>query len=180
MIRLQTERLILTFMLPEHEAELYELHNDPLVQASIFDNMPQSHADVKVKLELFLAQWRKNGFGFWMVYEKRGGAHVFIGRAGLRDFGEGNDLEFGYVFSSAGAGRGLGAEAARVTIDHALRFSTKERVVGVIAPGNARAIRAAAKIGFRYIDDRWHDGIFWHYFEMTRAEFFRRPSDPPP
>lgn len=180
MIRLQTERLMLTSMLPEHEAELYTLHNDPLVQASIFENIPQSHADVKAKLELYLMQWRKNGFGFWMVYEKRSNAPVFIGRAGLRDFGESNDLEFGYVFLSAGAGRGLGVEAARVTIDHALRFSTKDKIVGVIAPGNERAVRAAAKIGFRYIDDRWHDGKFWHYFEMTRAEFFQWPSAPPP
>src|SRR3546814_8655787 len=51
MTRLQTERLMLTSMLPEHEAELYTLHNDPLVQASIFENIPQSHADVKAKLE---------------------------------------------------------------------------------------------------------------------------------
>src|SRR3546814_1663328 len=64
MIRLQTELLMLTSMLPKHEAELYTLHNDPLVQASIFENILQSHADVKAKLELYLTQWRKNGFGF--------------------------------------------------------------------------------------------------------------------
>src|SRR3546814_1364651 len=56
MIRLQTELLMLTSMLPKHEAELYTLHNDPLVQASIFENILQSHADVKAKLELYLTQ----------------------------------------------------------------------------------------------------------------------------
>src|SRR3546814_11297474 len=111
MIRLQTELLMLTSMLPKHEAELYTLHNDPLVQASIFENILQSHADVKAKLELYLTQWRKNGFGFWMVYEKRSNAPVVIGRAGLRDFGERRDLECGYVFSSDGAGRRAGGRA---------------------------------------------------------------------
>lgn len=172
MIRYQTEHLILASMHPEHEAELFQLHNDPLVQKAVFDNVPQTIEDVRKMHNMFLAQWRVNGFGFWMVYEKSAQGPIFIGRCGLRNYEDTNNLEFGYVFSEYGSGRGLGPEAARFTITHALRNSTKEKVVGVIAHGNERAMRAAKKLGLRYIDDRWHDGKFWQYYEMTREEYF--------
>ncbi|HEX6958304.1 MAG TPA: GNAT family N-acetyltransferase [Ferrovibrio sp.] len=182
MIRLETQHLILRAMRADHLAELHALHNDPLVQASIYGNRPQSHADVQAQLALFLAQWRQNGFGFWMVYEKASPSWC-IGRAGLRNDRDSNDLEFGYVFSSRGAGRGLGLEAARATIRHALRVSTKEKVVGRIAPENDRALRAAAKLGFHYLEDRWQDGRLWRCFVLTRDDVFRPqpgPSAPRP
>ncbi|MFB6462851.1 GNAT family N-acetyltransferase [Bradyrhizobium tunisiense] len=83
-----------------------------------------------------------------------------------------NNLQFGYAFPKYGAGRGLGPEAARFTIMQALRNSNKEKVVGLIARGNARSERAAKKLGLRYIDDRWHNGRLWQYYEMTREEYF--------
>ncbi|WP_271610799.1 GNAT family N-acetyltransferase [Bradyrhizobium sp. CCBAU 21360] len=174
MIRRETEHLVLTSMLPEHEKELFELHNDPLVQKSIYRNVPQTIEHIRKIINMFLAQWQRDGFGFWMVYEKTNHGPIFIGRCGLRDYEDTNNLEFVYVFFERGAGRGLGPEAARFTITHALQNSTKEKVVGVIAHSNERAKQAAKKLGLRYIDDRWHDGRFWQYYEMTREEFFLR------
>lgn len=175
MITYQTERLILNSMEPEHEPELFKLHNDPAVQNLIFNNVPQTTDDVRKMLDMFLAQWRKNGFGFWMLYEKANNGPIFIGRCGLRDYEDTNNLEVGTVLSEHGIGRGLGAEASRFAVTHALRNSSKEKVVGVIAHGNARAQRAAKSFGWRYIDDRWHDGKFWHYYELTREEYFSQP-----
>ncbi|WP_420967303.1 GNAT family N-acetyltransferase [Bradyrhizobium sp. B120] len=172
MRKYQTQRLILTPMRPEHEAELFKLHNDPLIQEVIFKNVPQSNEDVRRSLDWYLSHWRKNGFGEWIVYEKASDGPFFIGRCGLSDYGDTNDLEFGYAFTKFGAGRGLGPEAARVTITQALQNSTKEKVVGLIAHGNPRAERAAKKLGLRYIDDRWYCGKFWQYYEMTREEYF--------
>lgn len=171
----QTERLILTSMRPEHEAELFTLHNDPLVQAMIFNNVPQTNEHVRKMLDVFLAQWQKNGFGLWMLYEKTKNGPIFIGRCGLCDYEDTNNLESRSVLSGYGAGRGLGAEASRFAIAHALRNSTKDKVVGVIAHANTRAQRAAKKFGWRYIDDRWHKGKFWQYYEITREEFFSQP-----
>lgn len=170
----QTERLILTCMGPEHEAELFKLHNDPLVQAVIFRNVPQSTDDVRKTLDWALAQWRKNGFGQWMVYEKANDGPIFIGRCGLADYED--DLEFINILCENGVGRGLGAEAARFTITHALQTSSKEKVVGFIAHGNARSERAAKKLGLRYIDNRQYkyDGSVRKYYEMTREEYYSK------
>lgn len=172
MITYQTERLILTSVRPEHEAELFKLHNDPLVQKAIYGNVPQTTEDVHEWLDWMLAQWRKNGFGDWMIYEKFNDGPIFIGRCGLRDYEDTNNLEFVYAFLQHRLGRGLGPEAARFTITHALQKSTKEKVIGFIAQGNTRAENAAKKLGLRYVDDRLYHGKLCHYYELTRDDCF--------
>lgn len=106
MIIYHTERLILTSMQAAHEAELFMLHNDGLVQEAIFEDVPQTTEDVRTWLDWYLTQWRKNGFGVWMVYEKANDGPIFVGRCGLVDFRDTNNLQFGYAFSKYGAGRG--------------------------------------------------------------------------
>lgn len=178
MTRSHTERLILVSPGPEHEAELFKLHNDPLVRKALFNEVPQSTEDVRKWLDRFIASWRKNGFGDWMVYEKTNDCPIFVGRCGLRDYEDTNNLELAFSFSEYGAGRGLGPEAARFTITHALQNSTKEKVACVIAHGNVRSERAAKKLGLRYSDDRWYQGKFWRYYEMSREEYLQ-PAERP-
>ncbi|MCK1583956.1 GNAT family N-acetyltransferase [Bradyrhizobium sp. 168] len=172
MITYQTERLILTPVRPEHEPELFKLHNDPAVQEGIFRNVPQTIEDVREWLDWYLGQWRKNGVGTWIVYEKSKDGPTFIGRCGLSDYEGTNDLEQATALAGHAVGRGLGAEASRFTITHALQNSAKEKIVILIKHGNARAERGAKKFGWRYIDSRWYKGKFWRYYEMTREEFF--------
>ncbi|WP_292234262.1 GNAT family N-acetyltransferase [Mesorhizobium sp.] len=175
MITHQTERLILTPIQRGHEAELFKLHNDPLVQKAIFNNVPQTIGHVHEWLDRYSAQWRKNSFGVWLVYEKCNDGPMFIGRCGLQDYEDSTDPEFAYSFFEHAAGRGLGPEAARCAITHAFRNSTKDKVVGFIAHGNARAERAAKKLGLRYIDDRLYYGKMFRYYEMTREDYFSQP-----
>lgn len=172
MITYQTERLILTSVRREHEAELFKLHNDPLVQKSIYRNVPQTTEDVHKWLDWLLTQWRKNGFGDWMIYEKVNDGPIFIGRCGLRDYEDTNNLEFAYAFFQNRIGRGLGPEAARFAITHALQNSTKEKVVAFIEHGNRRSEKAAKKLRLRYIDDRLYDGKLCQYYEITREDYF--------
>ncbi|WFU12798.1 GNAT family N-acetyltransferase (plasmid) [Rhizobium sp. CB3090] len=167
----QTKRLILTPLKSQHGAELYKLHNDPLVQNAIFNNVPQTRADVHKWIDRFLAQWSKSGFGFWIVYEKVNDSPIFIGRCGLLEYGDTANLEFAYAFFQSGAGRGLGPEAARFAITHALQNSTKEKVIGFIAHGNTRAERAAEKFGLHYVDDRFDNGKLFQYYEVSREDY---------
>lgn len=177
MITHQTERLTLTSMRPDHGPELFKLYNDPLVNEIIFNNVMQTTEDVREALDTFLAQWRKNGFGFWMLYEKVNNGLIFIGRCGLCDYEDTNNLELRTMLCEHGRGRGLGPEASRFAITHAFRNSSREKVVSVIRHGNAQAVRGAKKLGLRYIDDRRHNGKFWQYYELTRKEFFSQ-SEP--
>lgn len=176
MITYQTDRLILTPPRPEHEADLFRLHNDPLVQEMVFNNVPQTAEDVRKWLEWFFTQWRKNGFGDWMVYEKANHGPNFIGRCGLRDFGDTGNLELATSLCEQGRGRRLGLEAARFALKHALQSSNKGKIVALVKHGNARSQRTASILGLRYIDDRWHAGKFWQYYELTREQYFSQPE----
>lgn len=175
MFAYQTKRLILTSARLEHEADLFKLHNDALVREMVFRNAPQTAEDTRERLRGYLAEWRKNGYGWWMVYEKAKDGPIFIGRCGLRDYED--NLEYGNILAKHGIGRGLGQEAARFTITHALRNSTKEKIIGFISRSNSRAQRAAEKLGLRYVDDRFYkyDTGLRHYYEMTRDEYFSQP-----
>ncbi|WP_213291094.1 GNAT family N-acetyltransferase [Bradyrhizobium sp. sGM-13] len=174
MIRYQTEHLSLVPPQPQHEAELLKLHNDPLVQKMIFNDVPQTSEDVRMWLDWFFVQWRKNGYGDWMVYEATNDGPTFIGRCGLRDYESTDSLELAIALCEYGRGRGLNVEASHFAIRHALGNSTKSRVVALIKPGNARSESGARKLGLRYVDDRWHNGKFLRYYEMTREEYFSR------
>ncbi|RXH29742.1 hypothetical protein XH99_13045 [Bradyrhizobium nanningense] len=178
MITCQTKRLILARMRPEHETELFKLHNDPAVQEGIFKDVPQTTEDVRVWLDWYLAGWSKNGFGAWMLYEKTSNGPIFVGRCGLCDYEETNNLQQATALVEQAVGRGLGAEASRFAVTHAFQNSTKESVVAFIQHRNARAARGAEKFGLRYIDDRWYKRKFWKYYEMTREEYFSQSLNP--
>ncbi|MDA9445747.1 GNAT family N-acetyltransferase [Bradyrhizobium sp. CCBAU 21360] len=172
MVTHQTEHLIFTTPRSEHQMELFKLHNDPLVQEMAFNNVPQSIEDVRKWLDMFSGQWRKNGFGDWMVYEKTNSGPIFIGRCGLRDYEDSNNLELATSLCERGRGQGLGLEAALFATTQALQSSTKEKVVAVIKHGNARSERVVKKLGLRYVEDRWRYGRVWQYYETTREEYF--------
>lgn len=172
MTRYETSRLILTRLRYEHEELLFKLHNDPLVQELFYDSEPQTIKEVRETVDTSLAHWNANGFGFWMVYKKTSDSPSFIGRCGLRVVQGTDNIELVYALSQEGVGQGMGPEAARFAITHALANSTKERIVGLIAHRNQRAQRAAERLGLRYVEDRYRDDKFWQYYEMSREEYF--------
>ncbi|MER8453834.1 GNAT family N-acetyltransferase [Mesorhizobium sp. M1428] len=175
MTRYETSRLILTRLFSEHEDLLFNLHNDPLVQELLYDSKPKSIEDVREMVDTSLAHWNEHGFGFWMVYKKTDGCPLFIGRCGLRVVQGTDNIELVYVFSREGVGQGMGPEAARFGITHALANSTKKKIVAFIAHHNERSKRAAKKIGLRYVDDRYRNNELLQYYEMSREEYFSRP-----
>lgn len=145
----------------------------------VFDNVPQTSEDVRKWLDWFFKQWRKNDFGDWMIFEKANHGPFFIGRCGLRDYEDTNNFEIATSLCECARARGLSREAARFAIRHALQNSNKEKVVAVIKRGNAIAARATKKFGLRYIDDRWHAGRLWQYFEMTARSIYQAEQQVP-
>lgn len=194
-VELQSRNLHLTPIRAEHRQALAELHNDALVRAAIFEGKPQDEADIERSLSLFLKQWREEGIGFWMVYERthteRNGAaagldgraidaagtaaqlkpEAMIGRAGLRHCEFRDALEFGYVLKGSAAGRGLGPEAARLVIAHGIACLRPAHILGFIAPGNQRALSAALSLGFCMTGEVWREGRSWLALELDQTRF---------
>ena len=66
-------------------------------------------------------------------------------------------------------GRGLGSEATRLVVDHALRTMGLQRLTLGVLARNPRARRAYEKAGFRRVGDYVEDGEDWVEMEVRRS-----------
>ena len=66
-------------------------------------------------------------------------------------------------------GRGLGSEATRLVVDHALRTMGLQRLTLGVLARNPRARRAYEKAGFRRVRDYVEDGEDWVEMEVRRS-----------
>ncbi len=66
-------------------------------------------------------------------------------------------------------GRGLGSEATRLVVDHALRTMGLQRLTLGVLARNPRARRAYEKAGFRRVRDYVEDGEGWVEMEVRRS-----------
>lgn len=140
-----TERLLAERLQPEHYADLFRMHQDP-VQMELLGGV-RDEAQTRGYLEKNLAHWANYGFGSWILRE-RATAQV-VGRAILRhlDLDGADEVEVGYSLDPACWGRGLATEIATACLEHArcdLRLTT---VVALTRAPNARSRRVLEKIG---------------------------------
>ncbi|MEO9340368.1 GNAT family N-acetyltransferase [Mesorhizobium sp. SB112] len=164
---LETERLLLRRIRLSDTDALYRLHCDPLVVRLTTDGHAMTQRQSDKRLDLYLEEWTRFGFGFFIVYEKQpnGDLH-FSGRCGLRNF-NGADVELGYCFAGASSGRGLATEAAKSVIHDAFSRLALERLVGVVRPTNNQSQRVLEKLGFSYREIINHRGVDYRFYELT-------------
>jgi RimJ/RimL family protein N-acetyltransferase len=126
----------------------------------------------------WIARWTDDlydrwGFGMWAVVEKPG--RTVLGYCGLSRFPgrcASGETELGYRLARAHWGRGFATEAARAVRDYAFGTSRLPRLIALIDPENAPAIRVAEKIGLRY--DR--DAMLAGYDHPDSVYALDRPS----
>ena len=165
---LETERLILTPIGEAHIASIHRLHTDPLVADALFKGIPPVRTETERRVKSYVDGWASNGFGYFCVHAKNlNGKTEFVGRSGLRHLEGTTEVEFGHCYLSERTGLGIAPEAGKAVIGFAFRMLGMKRIVSAIDPGNTRSIRAAAKLGFRYVDDRWLYGAVMSFYEVT-------------
>ncbi|WP_265519623.1 GNAT family N-acetyltransferase [Nitratireductor luteus] len=163
---LESYRVFLRPILPSDASVLFRLHTDPLVVKLIMDGRAPTRAESDARLDLYLRDWDRLGYGFWMVYEKQPGGDLhFAGRCGLRDF-DGADRELGYCFLERASGRGLATEASRIVIEAAFSRLGLTKLIAVVRPANIRSQRVMDKLGFCSRGMRVHRGASFRFYEL--------------
>jgi ribosomal-protein-alanine N-acetyltransferase len=139
---LETARLRLVPLAPEHADALHEIYGDPAVRRFLISR-PESRADFDGIFARALECGRT--LGMWAILP-RGGDRL-LGRCGFYSFSERARPELAILLASEAWGRGLATEAARAC----LRFAFDERgvaeVVAVVRPGNAPALGLLRRLG---------------------------------
>lgn len=97
-------------------------------------------------VEWNLSNYRKNGFGLWVIEHVEGGAA--LGDCGLTFQKAGGEerLEVGYHLKEAYRGQGYATEAARAVITYAFDELGVESVCSIVDPDNLSSVAVASRL----------------------------------
>lgn len=156
----QTERLTLERLRPDHAPEMTRLLLDPRIVPTIW---PSSHPPTETAVLDGLAQkvdhWERHGFGLWLARDRRTGA--MVGRGGLQytylvELGE---VEAAWTIVPDRWGQGLATELARAAIDVAFGHLELTAIVALTLPDNFASRRVMEKTGFAFEREIRHAGL---------------------
>lgn len=80
------------------------------------------------------------------------------------------DVELFYVFKQAYWGQGLGTEAAKALIEHAIQQRQANRVWASIQSTNKVSQRVVEKAGMRQVKQVTHEGSTLYLYEIARTD----------
>lgn len=144
------KRILETFRLILREMESSDLDfiADMLGDSEVMEFWPKPYSREEAQLWMVRqrARYRKDGFGYWLVLEKR--TNQPVGQAGLlRMTIEGKpEIGLGYILHRPFWKKGFATEAAFACIDYAFRNLDESRVIALIRPDNTASQRVAEKL----------------------------------
>jgi RimJ/RimL family protein N-acetyltransferase len=167
-----TPRLRLRAHSPDDYAPAVDLWQNPEVYRHITGTAPREQ-DVWMRLLRYRGLWDFLGFGYWALEERSSGQ--YIGQLGFADFKrplEGVDCslpEAGWVVHPAAAGRGYATEAMQAACEWLDSQAASSHSFCIIAPGNRRSVRLAARLGYAFVKEILFNGDATAYYQRPRG-----------
>lgn len=148
MAEIETKRLILRRFAIDDAPFFLSLLKDPDWIRFIGDHGVRSLNEARAYLvRTYIAQYEKNGFGFFLTLLKNG---TPIGMCGLMKRESLDDIDIGFAFLPAYRGQGYAVEAARASLEYGRDVLKSKRVVAITLPENQSSIALIKKIGLRF------------------------------
>jgi ribosomal-protein-alanine N-acetyltransferase len=168
--RVETERMVLERLLPEHGPALTELMRDPRVGATMWPaGRPPTDAELADQLAGKLEHWEGFGFGIWLLRDRNTGA--VAGRGGLQNTlvtGE-LEIEAAWLIVPERWGRGLATELAHAALRAAFDTLGLLEIVAFTLPHNIASRRVMEKTGFVYEREIEHVGLPHMFYRRRHA-----------
>lgn len=164
-----TNRLIADRLHQEHLGELYRMHQDPNVMATL--GGLRSDDEIRRFLQNNLDHLDCYGYGLWVFRDKVDGR--FVGRGGLRNVEvSGNDeVELAYALMAEFWGKGLATQMAEASLTVGFEQLGLTDVACFTLPTNRASQRVMEKAGFKYERDIVHAGLPHVFYRITAAEW---------
>ncbi|TMA21955.1 MAG: GNAT family N-acetyltransferase [Deltaproteobacteria bacterium] len=142
---LRTANLLLEPLTSADYKWVIGLYADAEVMRYIGSGGPRSEEESRQRLDWFLDQAGRLGFGYWMVLDRAsrepvGGAMLMVRKPGSK-------VELGFALARAAWGRGIATEAARALIDHAFEALGIPEIEAFTHPDNAPSGAVLRKAG---------------------------------
>ena len=158
--RLETDRMVLERLAPDHAAEECRLLLDPRVGATLWARRTAPTEDEVIDgLAAKAAHWESHGFGMWLLRDRETGE--MVGRGGLQyTYTAGlDDVEAGWAIVPDRWGQGLATELAHACVEVGFEQVGLREIVAFTLPSNVASRRVMEKAGFRYERDIVHAGL---------------------
>lgn len=144
---LETQRMSLRELVDADAAFILALMNDPGWIRYIGDRGVRTVEAARDYLDArMLAQYRKHGFGLWMVEPREGGGPMGI--CGLVKRDNLPDPDLGFAFMPGYRRMGYAYESALAVREHATGVLGIPRLLAITSPANDASARLLRKLGF--------------------------------
>jgi RimJ/RimL family protein N-acetyltransferase len=150
MIVLETDRLVLSHLSPETDAEfILRLLNEPSFIQYIGDKGVRTLDEARQYIQNGpVRSYEENGFGLNKVELKSSGAPIGISGLVKRDTLP--DADIGFAFLPQHWNQGYAIESARAVMEHARDVLGIDRVVAITSQDNEASAKLLEKIGLRF------------------------------
>ena len=146
---LETSRLSLHEFELSDATFLLEIMNQPDYHRYIGDRGLRTVEDAESYIrEKFISEYKRRGFGFWLVRLKDGMTPV--GFAGIIVRDELDEPDVGYAIQETYAGNGYAEEATRGILKYAAEFLDFPVICAITDPDNKASINVLIKCGFHF------------------------------
>jgi ribosomal-protein-alanine N-acetyltransferase len=142
---LLTPRLALRAFTPADVAAAHAFYSDPEVMRFVGDGPAATVQDTAAWLRHYAEHQARDGFTFWAVVQRAGGA--LIGDAGLYRHVGREEIEVGWTLARGAWGCGYATEAGAACLAAAFGPLGLPEVVAVVDARNAASARVAERLG---------------------------------
>lgn len=171
---IETDRLILRPLLPEHLDQLEAILSEPDVVKTLLGDTSTPEA-VRAYAEAWIVEpnfWEAHDFGYWGVFDRTGELGVtdaLVGLVGANEphpeMGEGPEID--YFLAPHVWGKGIGSEAVRRLCDYLFGVVGLPALEALVfAELNPASVRLAEKVGMRFVGRL---PLVGHYLTQQRA-----------
>ncbi len=166
---IETKRLIARKITDKDFDLLHQMHSDVSVMATL--GGIRSAQQTRDNLQWNLNQWRDNGFGLWVWYDKT--TRHFVGRAGLRvvNVTGQDEVEVAYALLPQYWNKGFATEIARACIQIAFERLHLQKLICFTLVTNKASQSVMEKVGFHYVRDIIH-ASFPHVLYELSSDFY--------
>ncbi len=146
--RVDTARMRGEAIGPQHVDVVAPIFADPRVGATM--GGVQSRELVLEILTRQAEAWERDGFGYWMFFERSSGEPVARGGLQRTVFDGQEEIEVGWTTAPDRWGEGFATELGQASLDAACGPLGLENVVAFTLPHNGASRRVMEKLGFTY------------------------------
>ena len=168
--RIETERLVLRRWRDEDADDHAAIWAQPEIWSALRPEPSGDPTDTAAKSFVrMIDHWERNGFGLWATIDPADDDVIGWVGAWYPDFvpAVAGEIEIGWTLHPDYWGRGLATEGARAAIDAAFSHLQPARLISLIAPGNARSIAVATRLGMNAASQAVsRDGVTLRVYEL--------------